>query len=352
MKTRLFVEEFRKEKHNYFKLEEIVSQKLEIVKNEKATLIYSIEHRVKNEESLNIKISRYGEFYQSYEDLHDLFGARIICYFSSDIDLIANYVATIFDVDFSLSTDKRTTINPESFGYLSVHYICSLKKDEGYPEELTNIKFEVQIKTMLQHTWAMINHDLGYKSDFGVPRVVTRQFARIASLLEIADDEFVRAKNTLVEYENEIHNQIINDVAEEVLIDIISLKKYMYGNKKINSFLNKLAQIENSEIEYISPESYMNQLKYLGINTIGDLQRLLDSNEEIAYQLAKDSLLGSNLDIISSNIALRFLCISEVCLRKFDEKKITEFLLLSVNDKDRAKKQAKAILEKYNRIIN
>lgn len=351
MRTRLFVEEFRKSKQKYYKLEEIVSHKLESLKNSEDFLVFAVEHRVKDEDSLKVKISRYGEFYQNYEDLHDLFGARIICYFCDDVDHIASYIENIFDVDFNLSTDKRTTIDPESFGYLSVHYICSLKKDEGYPEELTNIKFEIQIKTMLQHTWAMINHDLGYKSDFGVPRVVTRQFARIAGLLEIADDEFVRAKNTIAEYEKAIHNQIVNDTADDVVVDIISLKKYMFGNKKMNNFLNRLAQIENAEIEFINPDSYIKQLKFLGIKTIGKLQKLLIKNEELAYQLAKDSLEGSNLDIISSNVALRFLCISEICLRKYDEEIFVEFLLLSTNDEIRAQKQAKNILEKYNRLI-
>ena len=119
----------------------------------------------------------------------------------------------------------------------------------------------------------------------------------------------------------------------------------------MNNFLNRLAQIENAEIEFINPDSYIKQLKFLGIKTIGKLQKLLIKNEELAYQLAKASLEGSNLDIISSNVALRFLCISEICLRKYDEERFVEFLLLSTNDEIRAQKQAKNILEKYNRLI-
>jgi DNA gyrase subunit A len=110
---------------------------------------------------------------------------------------------------------------------------------------------------MLQHTWAMINHDLGYKSDFGVPRVVTRQFARIASLLEIADDEFVRAKNTLVEYENEIHNQIINDEAyrNQTLKEKITNLKNKYGDARrtVITQINDSSK-EEKEIEFVEPE--------------------------------------------------------------------------------------------------
>lgn len=346
----MFIEEFRRQRPKYLQLEEIVKEKLAKIKDMSNVLIAGIEHRVKKEESLRIKLSRYGEWYQNFDDLHDLFGARIICYFSDDVDTIASLISTIFDVNFELSSDKRATISPDSFGYLSIHYICSLKKDEGYPQELSNISFEIQIKTMLQHTWAMINHDLGYKSDFGVPRVVTRQFARIAGMLEIADDEFVRCKHLISEYENTIRNQIINDCAEDVVIDIISLREYMIGSKKMNRFLERLASIENAEINYICPETYMKQLEYLGVVTIGGLQKLLNNNEEIAYQMAKDSLEGLELDIISSNIALRFLCLSEICKRSYDESHITEFLLLSTKDIIRAQKQAKYILDQYNRI--
>lgn len=352
MRTRLFVEEFRRLRPTYLKLEEIVSEKLQLIKESKDILLAGIEHRVKEIESLRVKISRYGEWYQSFSDLHDLFGARVICYFSDDIDKVTKIISTIFDVDYEKSSDKRETIDAESFGYLSVHYICSLKKDEGYPEELTSIKFEVQIKTMLQHTWAMVNHDLGYKSDFGVPRVVTRQLARIAGLLETADDEFVRVKDTIKEYESSIREQIINDTADNVSIDIISLKEYMEKSKKMNAFLTKLASIENSEINYISPEVYIKQLNYLDVTTIGQLQKLLNDNEDAAYEMAKESLEGSELDIISSNIALRFLCFCEICSRNFSLEQLTEYLCLSIKDKARATKQAISLKAKYTQIIN
>lgn len=352
MNTRLFIERFKRLKPSYIKLEEIVSEKLKTLKEENKLVIVSTEHRIKDEESLRVKLSRYGDSFQNFEDLHDLFGARIICFFTDGIDYVSNIVAGLFDVDYELSSDKRETIDPVSFGYISLHYICSLKKDEGYPEEVTNLKFEIQIRSILQHAWALINHEFGYKSDFGVPRIVTRQFARIAGLLETADDEFVRCKDSVLKYENDIRNQIINDTADDVIIDIISLREYMFKNKKMTNFLSRLASIENSEIDYISPEVYLNQLKYLDITTVGHLKNLISNNEEIAYQLAKEVLEGSELDIISSNIALRYLCFSEMCQRNYNEDEITQFLLITMKDENRAKKQASNLIKKYNQIIN
>lgn len=352
MITRLFVEEFKRLKPSYVQLEQIVSEKLQTLKKEHKLVIVDVEHRIKDVESLRVKLSRYGDYYQKFEDLSDLFGARIICFFNDGIDFISNIVAQMFDVDFELSSDKRETIDPVSFGYISLHYICTLKKDQGYPEELTKIKFEIQIRSILQHAWALINHEFGYKSDFGVPRIVTRQFARIAGLLETADDDFVRCKNAVIEYENNIRNQIINDTADDIIIDIISLREYMFKNKNMASFLTKLASIENSEIDYISPEAYLKQLKHLDVTTIGQLKNLISNNEQTAYLLAKEVLEGSELDIISSNIALRYLCFSEMCSRNYNEDEITQFLLISMKDESRARKQATNLLKRYNKIID
>ena len=64
---------------------------------------------------------------------------------------------------------------------------------------------------------------MGYKSEFGVPRVVVRQFARLAGLLELADDEFVRIRSRMQDYTEEIRKKIALGCADDVLIDIISL---------------------------------------------------------------------------------------------------------------------------------
>src|SRR6185503_1723451 len=60
-------------------------------------------------------------------------------------------------------------------------------KFEGWP-------FEVQIRSILQHAWAEIEHDIGYKSPRALSYPTRRSFARLASLLELADIEFTRLR--------------------------------------------------------------------------------------------------------------------------------------------------------------
>ena len=231
----------------------------------------------------------------------------------------------------------------DSFGYLSLHYVCSLPKDAGFPQELCDVRFEIQIRTIMQHVWSEINHDLGYKSDFGMPRAVIRQFARLAGMFEIIDEEFMRVRDGMNAYTSQTRKKIQDDKAQDVLMDNVSLREYMLYNKKIRAFLERIAGIEGSEITEISPESYVPQLKWLKKKTIGDVQSMLSENEDLAFELARKSLAGSELDVVASTVALRFLCRAELLSKNYTEQQVVEFILLSVSDKKRAERQAEML---------
>jgi putative GTP pyrophosphokinase len=49
---------------------------------------------------------------------------------------------------------------------------------------------EVQVRTILQHAWAEIEHDIQYKSLRTIPTEIRRRFVALAGMLEIADREF------------------------------------------------------------------------------------------------------------------------------------------------------------------
>lgn len=349
IKDKLIMDDYRKEKTDFEKLGYVVHDILQKIANESGVLVMGIEHRVKGEKSLEGKLFKNGDWYQKFTDLTDVLGARVICYFADDVDVIGKMVEKSFIIDWENSSDKRALIKADTFGYLSLHYICSLPEDAGYPEELCGKRFEIQIRTILQHAWSAINHDLGYKSEFGVPRAVTRQFARLAGLLEVADDEFIRTRDDMKKYTEDTREKIINDDADEVLIDLVSLKEYMLNNKKMKAFLKQLADIEGSEINDIDPEPYICQLRWLKIHTIGDLQDMLDRNVETAYKLAEKTLAGSELDILTSNVALRFLCRAELINGGYSEDQAAEFIGLSVKNKERAEKQAKSLFKTIER---
>lgn len=347
IKDRLILEEYREQRNDFVKLGEIVHTMLCSISKNAGIPVMSIENRVKDEKSLEGKLYRKGDSYQHLDDITDILGARIICYFNDDVDRIGQIIEETFNIDHEKSSDKRALMRADAFGYLSLHYICTLPDEGDYPDDLRNKSFEIQIRTILQHAWSDINHDLGYKSQFGVPRTITREFARLAGLLELADNEFVRVRDDMNRYTEETRRKIVENDADDVLIDMVSLDEYMRSNCEMRAFIDRLAAIEKSEINEVNPEAYLPQLKWLKLETIGDLSRMLKKHEELAYILAEKTLKGSELDILASNVALRFLCRAELAAGGYSQEEAAEFIFISVKNKARADRQAKYLFKMY-----
>lgn len=346
---RTILEDYRKERETYLQLGEIVRPMLGEFCADAGVTPFGIEHRIKTEKSLAGRLERYSGRYTTLADIHDILGLRVICLFSDEIDKIGRLVEDRFVIDRTQSYDRRTQIQADTFGYLSLHYTCSLPHGVGYPEALCGIPFEIQIRSLLQHAWAVIEHDLGYKTDFGVPRSAIREFSRIAGLLELADDEFVRARDHVRTYTEETRRKIAGNQADNVLIDSISLNEYVRRNLKMQSLLREIGRIAGAEITEIDAENYIVQLKFLGKETLGDVQNMLAENIELALLLAKKSLAHAELDILSSTVGLRFLCRAELLNKGYSEEKITEFLALSLGSKAKASRQAKHLLDSYRK---
>ena len=345
LKCRLILEDYRKQRDSFVKLGDAVHTILSEIVKDLGFAVLAIEHRVKEEKSLAGKLERKGDRYNAIEDITDILGCRVICFLSDEIDKIGRKIEENFVIDRENSSDKRALIQEDAFGYLSLHYICSLPFGDKWPDEICGKKFEVQIRTILQHAWSVINHDIGYKSDFGVPRDVRRQFARLAGLLELADDEFVRARDNMVGYTDNIRKSIITDDADDISINMISLNEYVQHNQKMQKVIHDIADIAGAEISEIDPESYIPQLAFLGITKLGDIEKLIDENYDLAIKMAKQALAAADLDIVSSSVALRFLCRAELLNKNYDANQITEFLAISLGSREKAERQAKNLLK-------
>ena len=155
--------------------------------------IHSISGRTKDQLSLANKITRHNNKYRRLDDITDLCGIRIITYYEDEVDKIAAFIRKNFSIDKENSIDKRQKLAPDQFGYTSLHLIVNLPINakgicRGACEKIC--KVEVQIRSILQHAWAEIEHDLEYKNPSGTSRQIRRHLSRRASLLELADEEF------------------------------------------------------------------------------------------------------------------------------------------------------------------
>ncbi|MGJ0204811.1 hypothetical protein NHL51_11750 [Leucobacter sp. gxy201] len=155
--------------------------------------VHGVSHRVKTLASASGKMQRTPERYPELSDIHDLLGLRVITFLSNDVSRVVELLRLEFDVDEGRSKDRLEELAPEEFGYLSSHLILRLNEGRARLPEWAPFSeryFEIQVRSLLQHTWAEIEHDLGYKSSVTVPSKLKRRFARVAGLLELADAEF------------------------------------------------------------------------------------------------------------------------------------------------------------------
>ena len=266
-------------------------------------VVTAVEARIKTEESLAGKLALKGAKYAQLSDITDILGARIITFYTDDVDRIAAMAEQLFDIDWENSVDKRKLHQLDSFGYNSLHYICRLP---GYP-----LRFELQLRTTLQHAWAAINHDTGYKSGVEIPREYMRQMNRLAGMLEMVDDEFSRIRTELTDYRRRVQQLVQNGKLDDVLLDGDTFRSYLQA-RPLDALNRRIAAINQAEIQEAPLIRYLRVLKALDCKTLGDVSRLIKKYEDDAYRLARHQLGNTDLDIISSAVGLQNICI--VCI--------------------------------------
>ena len=267
--------------------------------------VTAFECRVKTEQSLAGKLERKGAKYKTIYDVTDLVGVRVITFYTDEVDKVAAIAKRIFDIDWQESVDKRKLHQLDSFGYNSLHYICRLKEQNP---ELGNLRFELQMRTALQHVRSTIEHDTGYKGEVKLPKEYVRQFSRLAGMLELVDDEFSRLRTVLTNYRRQIQALVKNGHLNDVTLSGDSFRSYLelHPFDRLN---RRIAAVNQAEIYPVSVMNFLPLLESFGMETLGDVQQLIEENSEDAYQLALSQLAITDLDILSSAAALQYLCL-------------------------------------------
>ena len=225
----LILEEYRESLPALKRMKEVVTRALHEALERNGLIVTAVEARVKTEESLAGKLALKGAKYATLSDITDILGARIITFYTDDVDRIAAMAEQLFDIDWDNSVDKRRLHQLDSFGYNSLHYICRLPKtlcfDPQFPQ-LNDIRFELQLRTTLQHAWAAINHDTGYKSGVEIPREYMRRMNRLAGMLEMADDEFSRIRTEITDYRRRVQQLVQNGKLDDVALPLSTKRRY------------------------------------------------------------------------------------------------------------------------------
>ncbi len=259
--------------------------------------VQSSESRAKDPESLRRKLYDKGESYDALHDLPDLCGVRVVVFYPSHV------VALDQALDDELSVEERIVHgveSPETFGYSSRHLIVRLKGSRSGLTEWNSyapLKAEVQIRTVLQHGWAAVSHQLQYKSAVEIPERSRRLFNRAAALLEAADDAFDQFRGDVEALQDEYEAQSATAEWRELQLNLESLSA-AWDLLPIEELV-RVAQDKGFEAgRILPPEQLRTQLGYIvqaakaaDINTLGTLSDLLARASDYGNQLARFAAL-------------------------------------------------------------
>jgi putative GTP pyrophosphokinase len=149
---------------------------------------HAIPARVKDFDSLMEKAATKG-WSDPFDSASDIVGARVVVLFASDIEPARKLIKTLFKV---VKEDRKGTENVAQFGYSGLHFDNFLLESVTGPRyrDLHELKFEVQLRTIVEDAWAAVSHVLGYKGASSIPEHLQRDFYALSGLFYVADQHF------------------------------------------------------------------------------------------------------------------------------------------------------------------
>ena len=348
----MILDEYRKNLPLFERMQNLILKKIRTSLDENHVLIAALESRIKTEESLCGKLERKGYKYQSLSDVTDIVGVRIITFYNNEVDLISAHVEQLLDIDWENSIDKRKMLETDRFGYLSLHYICripeTIYKDPDLPE-LNQIRFELQIRSLLQHAWANLYHDMGYKNVVEIPVAYLRDMSRLAGLLELGDEQLSRIRKEINNYRRDVQSIVATGNFHEVPLNGDTFHSYL-ELKTYRSIAEKIADISKAQLFEDSLEPYYEVLRHMGMKTIGDLERLRNTYGEGAYQLALIQMTSSGSKSMAYSMVLQNICIVAILKQGFGEAGLIRLFAMLYGEGAFNQQHAKYVYEQAQKI--
>jgi ppGpp synthetase/RelA/SpoT-type nucleotidyltranferase len=240
--------------------------------------IYRVTSRIKTLDSLIAKLSRrcISMDEHALDKIGDIVGARIVCLFQEDLERIHHYLSSCGSFRFYSRPEAyiwegmewidkdEFMIERKSSGYGAIHYIAQLSPEViGENNPAGGIKFELQVRTLMQEAWAALEHSVGYKNS--IPDRIHGYFDSAADLLGLIDRAFQRLKNE--------SNRLQKEIGASRLQDSEPINFYTLKQLALEQFGVKLAGRAFSEV--------LEQLLESSVNTI---KAARDCLAAIAYQ--------------------------------------------------------------------
>ena len=269
------IRKFIESRPDYEQLCSEVSYILEKRLGERRIEVASISHRAKKLESFLEKFERksYGS---PLDEITDLAGVRVVCLYVNDIAEIEGIVEKEFIVFEKI--DKIEEKGTDRFGYNAMHFLVRLGKGSAGAryDDLRQLTCEIQVRTVLQDAWSIIQHHLVYKRESEVPHQLQRRLNSLAGLLETADDQFERIRDDRNSYVSAVKESVGKpEVFLESKVDLDTVREYLtwkFPGKPLQKFDRQLSSI----LSAVNRERF---------STLKELDTAINNTQETRAQL-------------------------------------------------------------------
>ena len=159
-----------------------------IYSREASSPVHNMQRRIKEKRSMEEKLVRLGttdSVMNAKDNLMDIAGIRVICYFESEIYTMIEALKR--QDDLILIKEKDYMANPKESGYRSYHVVFgvpihALDAMEYYP-------VEVQFRTLSMDFWSSMEHKICYKKDRKNKKELSKQMQALSQSLALIEEE-------------------------------------------------------------------------------------------------------------------------------------------------------------------
>ncbi|ENO3965510.1 GTP pyrophosphokinase [Vibrio vulnificus] len=290
---RELVKEYELKKSSFTQLCEEIKAVIDYFLQEHADIkVSSLSSRVKSVDSFLGKLDRK-PYKSPFSEIDDFAGVRVVLYRASDIAKLELFLSKEFEV---LEVDNKTEkLGIAEMGYGGTHVIIRLGENyRGIKQrKLSELRCEIQIRTVLQDAWSTMSHSLSYKTKELMPAKMQRDLNNLASLLEVADSGFER----IIEDKKALNAKAKNEARMEgflsMSITVERLEEY------------SLSKFPNLPVNEYWQEKLASDLKLInGFSLLKDIDDAVGRAKVAVsrYQEKRPDLFKSSTDFLTKSI--------------------------------------------------
>lgn len=265
-------------------------QPLELLKNEIASLLTSnnispilISQRLKRLSSIQNKLDLNPQM--GLGGMQDIGGIRIVLDDMDTLVAVFNLLDKCNLGDFEYQRTTNYVDTPKSSGYRSIHFVYKYKsKDSIY----NGLRFELQIRTKLQHTWATaletvdIHSNTPLKAGYGDDdwldffKLVSSLFAFKELSPRILEHEKLSVQDVMRKYYQ--HNKAKRNLEMLRAFSVVLEKSFVETNDEISDYYLLTIDLEKNVVHI---NNYMKEDYEEATSSYYELEKQLSANKAI-----------------------------------------------------------------------